>query len=403
MAKRVALLVYVLVLLGACGAPDAADRRTSDGTPTAPAAGESVPIRQSFHLEVLSPPIPVVVSGTRRLVYELHLLNFASEPLSLERVAVLNGDDDKVLADLGLEALALGLGGPGSAPSQPASRVVPSGTLAILYLEIEVDGELPRTLEHRVMYRGAADGPGDTAIVRGVQVPVSAERPVVLAPPVRGGPWVAVYHPSWQRGHRRVAYAVGGRARIPGRFAVDWFRVDSLGRSAAPPEDEVVNWYGHGADVLAVADGVIVAVRTDMPESATLSGYTHPELPDATGNYLVLDLGADRYAFYEHLQPGSIRVRAGDEVEVGEVIAAVGFTGSTSSPHLHFHVADASSPLGAEGLPFVLDGFEVVGSYEPSDLFTGVGWSSPPGANGGWRTEELPAPNAVVELAPRGR
>jgi hypothetical protein len=402
MIARTALLVGFLALVGACGPLADDDRRTPDDAPIGPATAESVPVRQSFHLEVPSPPIPVAVSGTRRLVYELHLLNFAQEPLSLERVAVLNGDDGSVLADLGAEALALGLGGPWAAPSQPASPVLASGVLGILYLEIESDGELPRTLEHRVIYRGAAESPADTATVRGARTPVLPARPVLLTPPVRGGPWVAVYHPSWQRGHRRVFYAIGGRARIPGRFAVDWFRVDSLGRRAAPPEDEVANWYGHGADVLAVAEGVVVGVRTDVPESATLSGYTHPALADATGNYLALDLGGGRYAFYEHLQPGSIRVEAGDRVEAGQVIASVGFTGSASGPHLHFHVADANSPLGAEGLPFVLDRFNVVGSYGASDLFTGMGWPSPSGVGGGWRTEELPAPNAVVELGPPG-
>lgn len=362
-----------------------------------------MPIRQSFHLEVPAPPIPVAVSGARRLVYELHLLSFAREPLSLERVAVMDGDDGSVLADLGGEAVAQRLGGPGDAPSRPGSRVIASGTLGILYLEIEMNGELPRTLEHQVTYRGTAGGPEEAATVRGGRTPVPSEPPVVLAPPVRGGQWVAVYHPSWQRGHRRVVYAVEGRARIPGRFAVDWFRVDSMGRRAAPPADEVANWYGHGADVLAVAEAVVATVRTDVPESATLSGYTRPEaLADDTGNYVALDLGGGRHAFYEHLQPGSIRVRAGDRVEAGQVIASVGFTGSTSGPHLHFHIADAGSPLGAEGLPFVLDRFKVIGSYGASDLFTDGGWSEPAAAGGGWRTEEFPAPNAVVELRPSG-
>jgi hypothetical protein len=135
--------------------------------------------------------------------------------------------------------------------------------LGIIYLEIDMAGEEARSLEHRLTYRSAAAGPEDTATVRGGRTAVSAEHAVVLSSPVRGGPWVAVYHPSWQRGHRRVAYAIGGSARIPGRFAVDWFRVDSVGLRASPPEDEVANCYGYGEDVLAVADGEVVAVRTE--------------------------------------------------------------------------------------------------------------------------------------------
>jgi murein DD-endopeptidase MepM/ murein hydrolase activator NlpD len=378
------------------------DRRAGERAPIPPLAGEGVPIRPSFHLEVPSPPIPVAVAGTPRLIYELHLLNFAGEPLSLERVAVLNAADGGVLADLEGEALVLRLGGPDARQSEQVSPTLAPGTFRVLYLEIELDGDVPTALQHRVTYRGSEEGPGDTATVRAAPTPVRSEPPVVLSPPVRGGPWVAVYHPSWQRGHRRVVYAVAGRARIPGRFAVDWFKVDAMGRRAAPPEDEVANWYGHGAEVLAVAAGVVAAVRTDMPESATLSGYVPPALADATGNYVALDIGGGRYAIYEHLEPGSIRVRAGDRVEPGQVIASVGFTGSTSGPHLHFHVAGANAPLDAEGLPFVLDRFEVVGAYGPSDLFTGEEWRSPADGGGGWRTEELPAPNAVVQLEPPG-
>src|SRR3546814_12133074 len=88
-----------------------------------------------------------------------------------------------------------------------------------------------------------------------------------------------------------------------------------------------------------------------MPESETLSGRSRNALADASGNYLALDLGDGRHAFYEHLEPGSIRVAPGQRVRRGEVIAALGFTGDTTGPHLHFHVADGTSPLGSRGVP----------------------------------------------------
>src|SRR3546814_3208759 len=92
-----------------------------------------------------------------------------------------------------------------------------------------------------------------------------------------------------------------------------------------------------------------------MVESATISAHPENALGDATGNYVALDLGDGRHAFYEHLKPGSIRVVPGQRVRRGEVIAELGFTGDSTGPHLHFHVADAPSPLGAEGLPFEID------------------------------------------------
>ncbi|HEX7120482.1 MAG TPA: M23 family metallopeptidase, partial [Longimicrobiales bacterium] len=258
-------------------------------------------------------------------------------------------------------------------------------------------GPPPRLLEHRVTYRGVGEAAGRRASVRGARVAVRTEPPVVLSPPVRGGPWAAVYEPSWERGHRRVVYTVDGHARIPGRFAIDWIKLDAEGRCARGDEDEVAGWLGYGADVLAVADAVVVAVRDDVPESATLSGHPDHPLEDATGNYIALDLGGGRFAFYEHLKPGSIRVRAGDRVRRGAVIAAVGFTGHTTGPHLHFHVADAASPLGAEGVPFVLDRFRLLGRYDDFGAFGRAPWT-PIDSAGSVRREEMPAPNVVVDF-----
>src|SRR3546814_16291744 len=90
-----------------------------------------------------------------------------------------------------------------------------------------------------------------------------------------------------------------------------------------------------------------------MVESATISAHPENALGDATGNYVALDLGDGRHAFYEHLQPGSIRVVPGQRVRRGEVIAELGLTGDSPGPPLPFHVAAAPSPLRAAGLPVV--------------------------------------------------
>lgn len=392
----VQIVTATVILLGACGgAPDSHRQQSAGTTTSATQSGESVPVRKSFHMEVLSAPSPVTVAGSRRLTYELLLVNFAEEPLIVEHVAVVDAGDGTDLANLEPGALDRSLGRPG-ADASAASRVFDPGGVGVLYLEIPLRGEALPILEHRVRYRGARESSEAAALVRGARTHVRSDEPVLLSPPVRGGPWVAAYHPSWERGHRRVVYAIGGRGRIPGRFAVDWFRLDSLGRHAAPSEDEVADWHGHGADVLAVAHGVVEAVRTDIPESPTRSGHTPPPLADATGNYVALDIGGGRYAFYEHLQPGSIRVRVGERVQPGQVIAAIGYTGSSAGPHLHFHVADGPAPLGAEGLPFVLDRFEMIGSYGASDVLSGERWRSPESGQEGMRVGERPAPNAVV-------
>lgn len=363
------------------------------------AVGATTTLRQSLDMRVPMSPTPVTVDGTRQLVYELHLANYGLEPLTLQQVDVLDAGDASVVAEVRGEDLERRLDRPGAPPTDIEPRTIRPGSLGVLYLELALeDGAPPGGLEHRISFHRAGENARDPALVVGARIPVRAEPPLVLAPPLRGGPWAAAYSPTLERGHRRVVYVVEGRARIPGRHAIDWVRLDPEGRRARGDDDEVRNWYGYGADVLAVGDGVVAATRDDVPESPTLSGHPRHPLEDATGNYVALDLGHGRTAFYEHLKPGSVRVEPGERVRRGQVIGSVGFTGHSMGPHLHFHVADAPSPLGAEGLPFVLEGFRVLGAYDGIDTIGHAPWNLPVDSSGSARTRELPAPNMVLDF-----
>jgi murein DD-endopeptidase MepM/ murein hydrolase activator NlpD len=67
----------------------------------------------------------------------------------------------------------------------------------------------------------------------------------------------------------------------------------------------------------------------------------------------------------------------------------LGNSGNSDSPHLHFHVSDGVSTLGAEGLPFVFESFEVIGAaaFDPQ--------KKPVGEK---RQQEIPLENAVVRF-----
>jgi murein DD-endopeptidase MepM/ murein hydrolase activator NlpD len=222
---------------------------------------------------------------------------------------------------------------------------------------------------------------------------------LILGPPLRGGLWTAVYDPAMTRGHRRVVYATEGAARIPGRFAIDWFRVDEQGRMARGDGARVDQHFGHGAEVIAVADGVVVATRDDMAEPETLAAARRVPIGDAAGNYVAIDIGGV-YAFYEHLRPG-LAVRPGERVRRGELIGRLGFTGQASSPHLHFHLADAPSPLGAEGLAYLIQGIEPIGRFDSIEAFgRGDGWTPLPPRPGSDRPY-FPTANMVVRFPER--
>jgi len=363
-----------------------------------PIPGAAGTLRESFDLQVPAPPLPVHEDGALRLVYELHLTNFSREPLRPIRVDMRDAARGGVLATFEGSALAQRLAQPGATPDDSDSATLAPGRRGVLYLELTLPANAspPHAIDHRIDYVVA--GAGTRAEVAAARTPVSDAAPPRLGAPLRGGPWAAIHDPAWPRGHRRVLYTVDGRARIPGRFAIDWVRLDANGRSTRGDADRTADALGYGAEVLAVADAVVAAVRDDMPESTTISAHPKHALGDATGNYVALDLGDGRYAFYEHLKPGSVRVAHGQRVRRGETIAALGFTGDSTGPHLHFHVADAVSPLGAEGVPFVFERFDVLGRYEDIATLGNASWDSLADGLPVRRTAERPAPNVVVDF-----
>src|SRR5262249_23673613 len=148
---------------------------------------------------------------------------------------------------------------------------------------------------------------------------------------------------------------------IPQRFAIDWAKIGPNGNVYRGDPSKNVNYFGYGAEVLAVGDAVVVGVKDGMPEN--IPSEKERAIPislfNAGGNSIMLDLGNSRFAFYAHLQPQSLRVKVGDKVRRGQVLALLGNSGNATGPHLHFHVVDANMPLFAEGMPYVFESFEV--------------------------------------------
>jgi len=105
-----------------------------------------------------------------------------------------------------------------------------------------------------------------------------------------------------------------------------------------------------------LAEDLVIA-----PYASALALMVAPEAACVNLQRLAADGLGGRYGFYAHLQPGSLRVKKGDRVKKGQVLALVGNSGNTTGPHLHFHVMDGLTALGAQGLPYLIDSFAVQG------------------------------------------
>ena len=84
--------------------------------------------------------------------------------------------------------------------------------------------------------------------------------------------------------------------------------------------------------VLAATKGIVTYVKDDSNiggPSPVYWNYT---------NFITIMHANEEYSRYDHLAPQSSRIRLGQAVSEGQVIAEVGMTGYTFRPHLHFQV-----------------------------------------------------------------
>ena len=259
----------------------------------------------------------------------------------------------------------------------------------------------PAQLLHRFLLTGATITGGDTPgplDYTGAPYAVTGT-PVDLSPPLRGAGWVNFNGCcSPDSVHRNAILPVNGHLSDTQRFAVDYMRLDPQGQLVHGDPADYRNYTAFGAEVLAVADATVVATLDNLPEQVpgSLPDPSTITLETVDGNHVILDLGDGRYAFYAHLQPGSVRVQAGQRVTRGQPLGLLGNTGNTSAPHLHFHVMDGPSVLGSNGLPFTIDNFSLAGRIDPAQ------YNAAQDLTGVWNRGAFPAPQPLTRTYPLG-
>ena len=348
--------------------------------------------KQPLEMRVLFKPGPVQISGKPTVYYELFLTSRSNDTVRLQKLAVF--DNNRLVRTVEHEKLPARYSRKGR--EDPAC-ILPPGSTGVIYLEMTLPNNTSREFSHELVVETIHNKAVQSRSIKGGVTVINNQPALIVGAPLRAGDWAAVYEPSWTRGHRRVVYLIDEKYRIPGRFAIDFIQLDSVGKYASGDGNEIKNWYGYGTDVLAVADGVVAVARDDFKESETLSGHPDYTYDKATGNYVSINIGNGHLVFYEHLKPGSIRVKAGQRVKKGTVIASLGFTGQTTGPHLHFHISNANSPLGAEGIPFAFERFTLTGTYPDFAQFGKAPWAP---AGNTLLTGERPAPNTVIRFQP---
>src|SRR5512133_2849569 len=144
------------------------------------------------------------------------------------------------------------------------------------------------------------------------------------------------------------------------RYSYDLVPVDDSGAMSKGDESNNANWFGFGRELLAAGDGTIAAVVDDQPDDRTFDpSAMNGNTMKIWGNYLVIDHGNGEFSLYGHIRQGSSKVKVGDKVKQGAVVAAIGAAGSSLFPHLHYEL-QTGVDTGAEGLPSSFRNFERV-------------------------------------------
>jgi murein DD-endopeptidase MepM/ murein hydrolase activator NlpD len=167
--------------------------------------------------------------------------------------------------------------------------------------------------------------------------------------------------------HRMAMNPLDGSLWAAERFAIDYVQLSADGTVFTGDRSQPESYPYFGVDIHAVADGPVVAVLDGLPEQVAGQGPVGLPLDQYAGNHVVQDIGDGNYALYAHLKTGSVKVKPGDRLTSGQVIANLGNTGNTDAPHLHFHVMSTPDPLRSNGLPFVFKDFILDGRLASMD------------------------------------
>ena len=383
------------------------------------ATGES-DVLTALLVRVVAPPHPVLGADDKiHLAYELEVVNKSNVVLvTVDSLKVLDPASGAVLQELGGPGLAKMSRFPGA-----SGTTLPPGHSGYVFMDVTLPARaaVPRQITHRVeASRQSPRSPEDTH--HGVPLtPAPGVEPaeaftiaptavgaaaIVVSPPLKGPRWVAgngccnTITP-----HRGATQAINGALYVPERFAIDFIQLDTQGRMFVGPGNELKSYPYLGVQVLSATGGTVVSTDDGRPEQIPGSFFTGVAmrkgitLHNAGGNDIVVDIGGGRFAFYAHLQPGSLRVKPGDNVVTGQVLGLLGNSGNTDAPHLHFHVMDGPSPLKANGLPYVFTRFTGRGVVTDEDaLFKGQAAPIDKSALAGPHVNQIPLNLQVIDF-----
>ena len=441
-ARRMGLVAVAAVLFAAAGCSSdsttASTTTASNAAATSPAATQAPIAGATDGLRVpdnftavavrplSTPTFPFKGSdGKYHVVYDLELTNATQLPATIDKLDVVDASSPSTVIDsysgLRLVDPNCQLGDCSRLrllPHAPAtSNEIPPQESRVLFIDFAFDSadQAPKAVMHH-LYATGAENPGSKTPVAvdylAALYDISAGTPRVIGAPVKGDRWVALNgccEPGFP--HRTSMATFNGMILNGQRFAIDWKQLNEAGAFYEGDKTKNESYVDYGSEIIAVADGTISSAVDKLDANApgvlpANDPVLGPQITVETvdGNHIVQDIGGGAYAFYAHLERGSLLVKPGDTVTKGQVIAKLGNTGNANASHMHFHLMNGPSVLGSDGIPYVLDTFSYDGQVPvdvllaTDDFLSGSNYLAGRLASPEPRTEELPLSLAIVNF-----
>jgi hypothetical protein len=343
-------------------------------------------------MQIADRPHPVLgADGVNHLVYEIRIVNQSPVDVTIDRVQP-RADGDRFGPALDGDALASMFIG------SAVGSEIPAGGSAQLFMDVTYPrkADPPRRLAHGFNLTM----PDQKIAFRGVPTRVSRQEALEVAPPLRGPGWVAGNGCCDEtNAHRGAVLSIDGTIHVAERFAIDYVQLNENDVLFSGARDDLANYGYFGAKIHSATDGKVVRVQDGLPEQVPGSLPSGQTVQTAGGNFMVVKADADHYAFYAHMQPGSLRFEKGDRVREGQVLGLLGNTGNTDGPHLHFHLMDGPSPLQSNGIPFVHPRFTGEGTVTNiGPIQEGATATIDPDALAGPMRHAMPLNNQVIQF-----
>ena len=153
----------------------------------------------------------------------------------------------------------------------------------------------------------------------------------------------------------------------------------------------VEDWSGWSQPVLCPCEGVVVQAEDGWPDRREvgfvrdflkffLLRRTPSRMTDdarsVAGNFITIRRPDKITVFLCHLKKGSVRVKSGDRVRAGDLLAEVGNSGNSFSPHLHFNLFEGlEEPLTGKSIfGYLADPYVPPFRFHRFERWDGMGW-----------------------------